>query len=220
MLISNRYQQGDQIGEGAMGVVYRGVDTHTMQPIVIKRLKPDLADAAMIERFRREGEALRQLNHPNIVKMFDAVEENDQYSLILEFVPGGNLREMMDRQPKMPLDRVLSIGIELSDALSRAHHLKIVHRDFKPANILIAEDGTPRLTDFGIARVGTSKLTEIGVITGTFAYLPPEAFAESQPTSLFDVWAFGVVLFELLTGRRSLSSSVGSGAKRRTGDIN
>lgn len=207
MLISNRYQQGDQIGEGAMGVVYRGVDTHTMQPIVIKRLKPDLADAAMIERFRREGEALRQLNHPNIVKMFDAVEENDQYSLILEFVPGGNLREMMDRQPKMPLDRVLSIGIELSDALSRAHHLKIVHRDFKPANILIAEDGTPRLT-------------EIGVITGTFAYLPPEAFAESQPTSLFDVWAFGVVLFELLTGRRSLSSSVGSGAKRRTGDIN
>jgi len=220
LLISNRYQQGDQIGEGAMGVVYRGVDTHTMQPIVIKRLKPDLADAAMIERFRREGEALRQLNHPNIVKMFDAVEENDQYSLILEFVPGGNLREMMDRQPKMPLDRVLSIGIELSDALSRAHHLKIVHRDFKPANILIAEDGTPRLTDFGIARVGTSKLTEIGVITGTFAYLPPEAFAESQPTSLFDVWAFGVVLFELLTGRRSLSSSVGSGAKRRTGDIN
>jgi len=207
LLISNRYQQGDQIGEGAMGVVYRGVDTHTMQPIVIKRLKPDLADAAMIERFRREGEALRQLNHPNIVKMFDAVEENDQYSLILEFVPGGNLREMMDRQPKMPLDRVLSIGIELSDALSRAHHLKIVHRDFKPANILIAEDGTPRLTDFG-------------VITGTFAYLPPEAFAESQPTSLFDVWAFGVVLFELLTGRRSLSSSVGSGAKRRTGDIN
>jgi len=207
LLISNRYQQGDQIGEGAMGVVYRGVDTHTMQPIVIKRLKPDLADAAMIERFRREGEALRQLNHPNIVKMFDAVEENDQYSLILEFVPGGNLREMMDRQPKMPLDRVLSIGIELSDALSRAHHLKIVHRDFKPANILIAEDGTPRLT-------------EIGVITGTFAYLPPEAFAESQPTSLFDVWAFGVVLFELLTGRRSLSSSVGSGAKRRTGDIN
>lgn len=200
MLIGSRYEQGEQIGEGAMGVVYRGIDTRGGQVVVLKKLKREYADAAMIERFRREGEALRQLNHPNIVKMLDTVSDGGDNYLILELIPGGTLRDLLDQQPRLPLDRLLKIGIELSDALTRAHHLKIIHRDLKPANILMAADGTPRLSDFGIARFGDSLLTEHGVITGTFAYIPPEAFEESEPSPLFDIWAFGVVLYEMLTG--------------------
>jgi len=202
--IGNRYEIEKLIGGGAVGRVYLARDTQTGEPVAIKELMSDWVARApeSVERFRREGEALRKLNHPNIVKVLAALEENDQHYLVMEYVGGGSLADLLKRQPQLPIERVIAIGLELSDALSRAHHLDIIHRDIKPGNILLAEDGTPRLTDFGLAHIGSyPALTTAGQLLGTFQYLSPEA-CENQPLDArADIWSFGVVLFEMLTGQ-------------------
>jgi len=204
VLINGRYQVGRLLGGGAMGNVYAGTDTLTGETVAIKQLRPELTTAApdLVERFLREGEALRRLNHPNIVKVLNTVDEGNRHYIIMEYVGGGSLADLLLREPRLPLDRVVSIGLELSDALSRAHHLQILHRDIKPANILLAEDGTPRLTDFGLARMGEMpRLTETGTILGTLSYLSPEVFEGRAVNERSDIWSFGVVLFEMLAGR-------------------
>ena len=203
--IGQRYEIEKLIGSGAVGRVYLGHDRQTGEPVAIKELMSDWVAHSpdSLERFRREGEALRKLNHPNIVKVLAALEENDQHYLVMEYVSGGSLADRLKRQHQLPLEQVISIGLELSDALSRAHHLDIIHRDIKPGNILLAEDGTPRLTDFGLARVGRlPSLTTAGSILGTFQYLSPEAVENRDLDERSDIWSFGVVLFEMLTGRR------------------
>jgi tetratricopeptide (TPR) repeat protein len=167
-----------------------------------------LQDPNLLERFRRESDALRRLNHPNIVKILDTVQEGDQYGIILEYVSGGSLRDLLDKQPQLPLEVALRIALELADALTRAHHLKIIHRDIKPANVLLAEDGTPRLTDFGLVRMAgeTDPLTKTGSVIGTYAYLSPEAIEGNPPDARMDIWAYGVLLYEMLAGRRPFES--------------
>src|SRR5262249_41713700 len=157
---------GEVIAAGGMGTVYRGIDRLSGQPVAIKQLKPELLteDPSLLERFAREGEVLAALNHPNIVRYLTRIEANQQNYLILEYVAGGSLADLLKTQPQLPLERVLSIALELADALSRAHHLKIIHRDIKPANVLLALDGTPRLTDFGVARIGISDITRTGQV--------------------------------------------------------
>jgi DNA-binding NarL/FixJ family response regulator/tRNA A-37 threonylcarbamoyl transferase component Bud32 len=202
--IAGRFETGPLIGGGATGSVYTGVDTLTGQRVAIKALRAELIASMpdLVERFRREGEALRRLNHPNIVKVLATVEEGDQHYLIMEYVSGGSLADLLLRQPQLPLDRAVSIALELADALTRAHHLEILHRDLKPGNILLAEDGTPRLTDFGLARLGSyPALTAAGSLLGTFYYLSPEACENQQLDARSDLWSFGVVLFEMLAGR-------------------
>src|SRR5512147_2591731 len=164
-LILCRYQIGQLIGSGGMGNVFIGTDVLTGETVAIKQLRVEARGnmPQLVERFKREGEALRRLNHPNIVKVLATSDEGDQHFIVMEYVSGGSLADLLIAQPKLPFERVVSIGLELSDALSRAHHLHILHRDIKPANILLAEDGTPRLTDFGIARIGQMpRLTETG----------------------------------------------------------
>ncbi len=183
-LINGRYQLGRIIGGGSMGNVFIGTDTLTGETVAIKRLRTELTGnmPEMVERFLREGEALRRLNHPNIVKVLATCDEGSQHDIVMEYVAGGSLADLLIRQPQLPFERVVSIGLELSDALSRAHHLHILHRDIKPANILLAEDGTPRLTDFGLARVGQMpRLTETGSILGTF--LLSQSRSGSKPGS-------------------------------------
>jgi DNA-binding NarL/FixJ family response regulator len=146
---------------------------------------------------------LRRLNHPNIVKVLATADEDGQHFIIMEYVDGGSLADLLCRQPQLPFELVAAIGLELADALSRAHHLNILHRDLKPANILLAEDGTPRLTDFGLAQVGgLPGVTETGSILGTIQYLSPEAVENRKLDEHSDLWSFGVVLFEMITGRR------------------
>ena len=202
--IGKRYDIEKLIGSGAVGRVYRGRDTQTGEPVAIKELMSDWVAHApdSVERFRREGEALRKLNHPNIVKVLATLEEDDQHYLIMEYVSGGSLADLLKRQHQLPIEQVIAIGLELSDALSRAHHLDIVHRDIKPGNILLAEDGTPRLTDFGLAHIGSyPTLTVAGQVLGTFHYLSPEACGNQPLDARADIWSFGVVLFEMLTGQ-------------------
>jgi tetratricopeptide (TPR) repeat protein len=202
-LIADRFELRDLLAQGGMGVVYRGYDRDTRDVVAVKLIQPALiADhPEIVERFVREGEILRRLNHPNIVKMIAAVRHEGQQYLILEYVAGGSLRELLRRKPRLPLERALSILLELCDALARAHHLNTLHRDIKPENVLMAQDGTPRLTDFGLARSGHQRITEEGAILGTVAYLSPEALWSEALDERADVWACGVMLFEMLAGR-------------------
>ena len=206
--IANRYVVEDpeahRIGQGGMGAVYLGRDNSSGQSVAIKHLRPELvaSDPEMVERFAREGEALRQLDHPNIVKVLATVEEKGQHFIVMDYVAGGSLRDLLDHEPRLPFDAVLSIGLEIADALARAHHLSIIHRDIKPANVLLAEDDTPRLTDFGIALMGDeSRLTQAGALAGTYAYLCPEAWEGHALDGRADIWSFGVLLYEMLAGQ-------------------
>ncbi|MFC1960909.1 protein kinase [Chloroflexota bacterium] len=201
-VIGEHYQLQDELGVGGMGTVYYGVDRRTRQPVAIKQLKPALIDTDLLERFRREGQALRDLNHPNIVKLLDTIEQDGQHYLVMEYVSGGDLKQRME-QGRLSLQDILLYALDLADALTRAHRLNIIHRDLKPANVLLADDGTLRLTDFGVARFGSQeRLTNKGTIFGTVDYLPPEALNNKGVDARSDIWSFGVMLFEMLSGEK------------------
>jgi serine/threonine protein kinase/tetratricopeptide (TPR) repeat protein len=203
-LIAGRYRLDMLIGRGGMGDVYRGTDTQTGALVAIKRLHEAIIqdNPDIVDRFRREGEALRRLNHPSIVTVLDTVEENGKHYLVMEYVSGGSLRDLIDEQARLPLEGVLNVALDLADALTRAHRLNIIHRDIKPDNVLLAEDSTPRLTDFGVAHLGDkTRLTQTGSVIGTYAYLSPEACNGLDLDERTDIWSFGVMLFEMLTGR-------------------
>jgi serine/threonine protein kinase/tetratricopeptide (TPR) repeat protein len=214
--IFDRYDYDPQnvIGIGGMGTVYRGSDTHEgHQPVAIKYLKPEVIkdNPQIIDRFRQEGEALRELNHPNIVKMLEAGSCDNNHYLVMEYISGGSLRDLLNEQPQLSVQRILYIALDLADALTRAHRLNILHRDIKPGNVLLADDGTPYLTDFGVARTHASDMTQDGQLVGTLAYISPESITGGVVDERHDIWAFGVMLFEMLVGRRPFQSeAVGS----------
>ena len=202
------------IGSGGMGNVYRGFNMLTGETVAIKVLKPEIkeSDPDLVERFVREGQALRRLNHPNIVKMLAAAEQDGQLYLVLEYVGGGSLKDLIANEELLPADRVLEIALDLADALTRVHRLGIIHRDLKPANILMAEDGTPRLTDFGVARiVNSAQLTKSTQILGTVDYLSPEGCDGRPLNEGADIWAFGIILYEMLTGEHPFKGETVAG---------
>lgn len=202
---TSRFVQETLLATGGMGEIYRGRDMVTGQPVAIKRLRREYieADPGVIQRLLREAAILGQLNHPNIVKILDTLEIDGQPAIVMELVPGGSLRSLLDKQPQLPLTQVLSLGLELADALARVHHLGVLHRDLKPANILLAADGSPRLTDFGVAYLARqeTRLTREGTILGTSAYLSPEAWRGETLDARSDIWSFGAVLYEMLAGK-------------------
>lgn len=208
-VIAGRYELGACIGRGGMGAVFRGLDRHSGTAVAIKQLLADGAerDTPSVARFLREGEVLKHLNHPNIVKLLGLVREPDADYLIMELVTGGSLQDLLRRAgPPLSLQRVLSIALDLCDALTRSHRLDIVHRDVKPSNVLLAEDGTPRLTDFGAAYMrGRERLTKGSAIVGTTEYLSPEALRGEDIDARVDIWSLGVLLFEMLTRERPFS---------------
>ena len=210
-LIAERYRIDAQIGVGGMGIVYKGFDTSTRDVVAIKHLKPGLATPTLLERFKREGESLRELNHPNIVKMLEAVTYAEQHFLVIEYLAGGDLAQLMQKGEILAIETVLKYAIDIADALTRAHHLNIIHRDLKPANVLIAADGTPRLADFGIAHLGSKeRVTDRSALVGTMDYLAPETFAGNPIDNRSDIWSFGILLFEMLTGKRPFTGKSAS----------
>ena len=200
-----RFELQNLIAEGSYGYVYLGLDHQTGENVVIKRMKLDLfsQDPQAMARFSQEGEALRRLNHPNIVSLIGFLDQDGQRSIVMEYVPGGSLAELLEKSVYLPIGRVLDISLELADALSRAHHLHILHRDLKPANVLLAEDGTPRLTDFGMARLerDNARLTPTGTVIGSPLYMPPEALRGDELDARSDIWSLGILIFEMLTGK-------------------
>jgi len=198
-----RHPEKNILGRGGMGVVYRGEDTQAGRLVAVKQLHEEFlhGNPEIVERFIREGKVLRQLDHPNIVHLLDAVTIGRQHYLIMEYVSGGSLRDLLEKKAQRPLSQIIQIGLELADALTRAHHLEIVHRDLKPANVLLTADGIPRLTDFGMAHMTFSpRITQSGILIGTPTYLSPEACRGETVDSRADIWAFGVLLYEMVTG--------------------
>ncbi|MBX3059905.1 MAG: protein kinase [Anaerolineae bacterium] len=201
-----RYRQGEFLAVGGHGELYHGVDLVTGAPVVIKRLRPELSQQApeYVARFQREGQLLSELNHPNIVNMLALFEFDGQHHIVMEYVSGGSLRQLLEQQPQLPFAQALTIALELADALSRAHHLGIIHRDLKPENVLLAAGHSPRLTDFGLARLhhDDSRITQQGLFIGSPAYMSPEALQGEDLDARGDIWSFGVLLFEMLAGQR------------------
>jgi len=202
--IGGRFELLELIDQGGMGSVYRARNNQTGETVAVKALKPDVIahDPALIDRFKREGEALRQLNHPHIVKIIDTIEQDGRHYIIMEYIAGGSLDKLLRREEQLSVQQTLEIALDIADALTRAHRLKIIHRDIKPANVLMANDGTPRLTDFGVAQVGDerTRLTEVGAFVGTIAYLSPEVARGAPYDEKSDIWSFGVMMYEMLTG--------------------
>ena len=200
------YQIQEQIGIGGMGTVYRGIDSETGGSVAIKVLRPEVVakEPDVVERFTREAEALRQLDHPNIVKVLNTYQTDNKHHIVMEYADGGSLLDLLRTEDQINLKRVLEIGLDLADALTRAHRLQIIHRDLKPANVVLADDGTPRLTDFGVAYIGSKeRVTQVGSAVGTLDYMSPEALNNSQAIDArSDIWSFGVLLFEMLAGER------------------
>src|SRR5665213_2420465 len=203
-LYSGRYQVTHLIARGGMAMVYRAQDTLLNRPVAIKTLYPELsADPQFVEGFRREAQAAANLSHPNIVPVFDWGEDNGTYFIVMEFVDGRALSSILRTAGPLHPDRAAEIAADVAGALAYAHRHGVVHRDVKPGNVLITEEGTIKVTDFGIARaVNTEEsLTQTGAVMGTATYFSPEQAEGMGVDSRSDIYSLGVVIFEMVTGR-------------------
>src|SRR5215470_4312123 len=204
------------LGAGGMGEVYRATDTRLKRQVAIKILPKRLAtDMDLLARFQREAEVLALLNHPNIAAIHGIEDRADLKALVMELVEGPTVADRI-RQGAMPLDEAMPIAKQIAAALEAAHEHGIIHRDLKPANIKIRDDGTVKVLDFGLAKAielmspegatmsptVSGQRTQPGIILGTAAYMSPEQAAAKPVDKRTDLWAFGVVLLEMLTGRR------------------
>ncbi len=226
------YEIVDKLGEGGMGEVYRARDTSLHRDVAIKVLPEAVTrDPDSLARFQREAEALAALNHPNIAQVYGLERSGEGPAIVMELVEGEELSVRIKRGP-VSLDDALPIARQIADALEAAHERGIVHRDLKPANIKVRDDGTVKVLDFGLAKafdpaapasVGgalsdsptmTSPATGLGVILGTAAYMSPEQARGRPVDKRADIWAFGIVLFEMLTGRRLFDPAAPSGSSR------
>jgi serine/threonine protein kinase len=205
-MIGNRYLLDDVLGSGGAAVVHRATDTRLDRPVAVKLVRDAVADPTQRERFVSEARLLGGLSHPHLVRVLDAGVDDGRPYLVLELVEGRTLAEEMAH---LAPDRVARIGAEVAAALAQAHAAGIVHRDVKPGNVLIAADGSAKLGDFGIARLvdDTVHHTRTGMVVGTVAYLAPEQVSGDQVTTAADVYSWGLVLLEALTGVRAYAGS-------------
>jgi serine/threonine protein kinase len=200
-----RYQILERVGRGGMGVLYRGHDPVLDREVAVKVMLADFSEDTeqMRPRFYREAKSAAKLQHRNIVTVFEFAEENNQPHIVMEFLRGTPLNTRMEEKPPLTLDDKLDIVTQLCSGLGYAHKEGIVHRDVKPANVFILQDGTVKLLDFGIAKLATSTLTRQGDVVGSAPYMSPEQIAGAQDLDgRSDVWSTGVLLYELLTGRK------------------
>jgi hypothetical protein len=211
-LLGGRYRLDAQIGRGGMSTVYRAFDTVLERPVAIKLMHREIAsDSDQLERFRREARSVARLNHPHIVTVIDAGEEPSEDGsepgvgtpyIVLEYVQGETLKQLIRREGPLPITEAIAYSIELARALGAAHERMIVHRDVKPQNVLIGEEGGAKITDFGIARTLTEEgLTIAGRVLGTTDYVSPEQALGQPVTGQSDLYSLGVVLYEMLTGQ-------------------
>jgi len=202
-LLCGRYRLEAVVGSGGMSTVYRAFDTTLERQVAIKLLHRDVAaDHGQLERFRREARAVAQLNHPHVVGVIDAGEDEEGMPFIVfEYVEGETLKDRIRRAGRLPIPEALAYAIEIARALGAAHERHIVHRDVKPQNVLIDEEGSAKVTDFGIARtLEEDGLTAAGRVLGTTDYVAPEQALGDHVTGQSDLYSLGVVLFEMLTG--------------------
>jgi tRNA A-37 threonylcarbamoyl transferase component Bud32 len=201
-LLASRYRLEELIATGGMGSVYRAVDEYLGRPVAVKVLKRVLADEpTFLERFRREARAAAVVNHPNVARVFDYGERSSEPFIVMELVEGETLAERIDRQGRLPWRQAFAIAEQVARALAAAHAHGVVHRDVKPANILVDGDGNVKVTDFGIARAGqATTLTRPGMVLGSANYVAPEQAQGNPVGPAADLYSLGCVLFEAVTG--------------------
>lgn len=202
-----RYEIMKELGHGAMGVVYLGKDPKINRQVAIKTVKfdDDVDEAttkSVKERFFREAESAGNLNHPNIIKIYDAGEDNEISYIAMELLEGEDLKKYAEKANLLPIATVLDYTIKVADALDFAHQQGVIHRDIKPANIMLLKDGTLRITDFGIARIMASSKTQTGTVLGTPSYMSPEQLSGKKVDGRSDLFSLGVMFYEMLTGSK------------------
>jgi eukaryotic-like serine/threonine-protein kinase len=201
-LVDGRYRILRRIGSGGMADVYCAEDSHLGRQVAIKVLHRRFAqDQEFVERFRREAKSAAGLNHPNVVGVFDRGEHEGTYYIAMEFLTGRTLKDIVTDEAPLPQERVIDIGTQILEAAGFAHRHGVIHRDFKPHNVIVDELGHAKVTDFGIARAGASEMTETGSIMGTAQYLSPEQAQGHAVTATSDIYSIGVMLYEMLAGR-------------------
>ena len=203
-LQDGRYALLKKLGEGGKGIVFKARDTVLNRLVAIKMLKSAVVSDEAYSRFMTEAQAVAKLNHPNIVSIYDIGKEDDKQFFVLEFIDGESLRDLVATYPEGQCDvqTVLRIGMDVCSALQYAHSQKVLHRDVKPENVMITKDGTAKLMDFGLAKMlGQPKVTQEGVIVGTVAYVAPEVALGKSVDARSDLYSFGAVLYEAITGK-------------------
>ena len=200
--IANRYEILSLIGQGGMADVYKARDTILNRVVAIKVLRAKLSDDAMaLVRFQREASAASRLSHPNVVDIYDVGEYEGMHYIVMEFIRGRTLKELIAQRGALDVDEAIGVMKQLVSAINHAHEHKIIHRDIKPQNVLVKDDGTIKITDFGIAVAnGNVQLTYNNTVMGSAHYLAPETTQGKEPNEQVDIYSLGIVFYELLTG--------------------
>lgn len=209
-VIDGRYEVLSRIARGGMATVFLARDRRLDRDVAVKVMHPHLAESeTFIARFRREARAAARLSHPNAVAVFDQGLWEESFYLTMEYVDGEDLRDALRRRGSLPVGEALSVVERVLDALAAAHRRDLIHRDIKPENVLLTREGTPKLADFGLARaVSDATAASTGTVLGTVAYLAPELVTSGTASAASDIYAVGVMLYELLTGRQPFAGDV------------
>ncbi len=197
--IAGRYRLEERIGEGGMAVVYSGTDTLLRRRVAIKVLREQYAaDQEFVRRFYQEAESVGRLSHPNVVNTYDVGREDEIYYIVMEFVDGCSLAEIINSEGRLPEPVAIDYAAQVSQGLAYAHRQGLLHRDIKPANILVGKDDVVKLSDFGIARAfseQTMATTRPGLVMGSVYYLSPEQAQSRELTPASDLYSVGIVLY-------------------------
>ena len=200
--INDRYEIIRSIGEGGMANVYLGYDTILDRNVAIKILRGDLSnDEKFVRRFQREALSASSLAHPNIVEVYDVGEDNGLYYIVMEYIEGKTLKQLLKKRGTLTLSEAIDIMLQLTDGMAHAHDSYIIHRDLKPQNVMIKDDGQIKITDFGIAMaLNSTQLTQTNSVMGSVHYLPPEQASGKGCTTKSDIYSMGIIFYELLSG--------------------
>ncbi|HBN94963.1 MAG TPA: serine/threonine protein kinase, partial [Firmicutes bacterium] len=201
-MLANRYEILEKVGDGGMALVYSAKDHLLSRVVAVKILRAQFADdEEFVERFRREARSAASLSHPNIVNIYDVGETDHVHFIVMEFVQGKNLHDLVREHECFSQDIIVNVGKQIAMGLAHAHYHGIIHRDIKPHNILVTDEGRVKVTDFGIAQaMSTTNLTQTGMVLGSVRYFSPEQARGVNVQSASDLYSLGIVLYEMIAG--------------------